>query len=88
MNKNLLLITGGVGTLSVIGGVVYYKKEQNKKITSEEFSKKLEELLNPDTKGLSAENAFDIHYLDQVKRETGRTILILKKEAYQNTQRI
>ena len=83
--KTITLISlAAVGTGSLVVGVNYLVKKKEKK-TQDEFLAQLELLLNPKSKGLISEAAFDIDLLDQLRGTTAKTILVLKPEVAKRT---
>ena len=80
MKRSWMLVIG-VTAATGCGASLYlsHRKKKRDRLASD-FIKELTRLLKPATKGLLSENAFDIHYKDEIVRSTGRQILTLKNE--------
>ncbi len=84
VDRRYLLIAGGVITAAGCVASIYYGQRKNKRDRlASALIRELTRQLQPATTGLLSENAFDIHYTDEVVRSTGRQILTLKSEAAQ-----
>lgn len=79
--KQKLCIAGGL-TASLLGAVIYFnlkRKGQDKKAGT--FLRKLSEIIKPETAGLLSEQAFDIHYTDELLKRVTGSVIKLKTSA-------
>lgn len=81
VDKTKLLIAAGIVTAAGCVASIYvgHRKKQRDKLAAA-LIKEITKQLKPSTSGLLSENAFDIHYKDEVVSSTGRQILTLKNE--------
>ncbi|MDN5201242.1 hypothetical protein QQ008_07710 [Fulvivirgaceae bacterium BMA10] len=78
--KNLLLASGVVTGIGCAVSIYFDLRRKKRDKLAAELIKEITKQLKPSTTGLLSENAFDIHYKDEVVRSTGRQILTLKSE--------
>ena len=72
------VLSASVGIFSTAGYLVI--SGRNKKRNAAQFLRKLTVLLNPKTRGLLAEKAFDIHYYKNLVGQVDGRILLIKDE--------
>lgn len=78
--KKELLIGAGILSGLVITSSIYHtikRKKQNK--TTSELLRELTKILQPTTKGILSEKAFDIHYVDDVLKTVSGNVLLMQE---------
>ena len=79
MKKKVLIISGaGVGVLLIGSIVISNRNRKREKLTSKLLTA-ISTQIEPVKNGISAQNAFDIHYLDKVIQRVSGQILALKQ---------
>ena len=79
MKKNILIIIGaGVGVL-IVGSIVIGNRNRKRDQLTSKLLTAINTQIEPVKNGISAQNAFDIHYLDKVIQKVSSQILALKK---------
>ncbi len=78
MNTNSLKITGGCVGVLLMGTLYGHIRKRRKDNLASQLFGEISKIINPATKGLVAENAFDIHYLDKVLSSVSGKVLTLK----------
>lgn len=81
MNKQTgLKIAGGVvGLLLVVTVASHIRRRQKDKLAAE-LLREISKVVKPSTEGLLSENAFDIHYENEVLKKVSGKILVIKQE--------
>jgi hypothetical protein len=80
MNSNRLKILG-VGTGLALGVAIYFRLRLNKKDQkAEKLLTAVQSQIKPDSIGIISENAFDIHYEEEVKKKIKADLILLKTE--------
>lgn len=81
IDKDTLKITGiTAATLLAASLLLTWKRKQQDKLASR-LLEELQKETNPGSAGLSASEAFDIHYKDKVQKDIGGKIIVLTQEA-------
>ena len=81
MKNKVLMISGIVAASGCALSVYFYFERKRQDQFATHFIRELTKLTNPSTTGLLSENAFDVHYKDEVVHQTGQPILALTNEA-------
>lgn len=76
-----LKIAGGVVGVLLVGSVYGHARRRQKDKLASELLREVSKIVKPATKGLLSENAFDIHYVDEVLKKVKGSVLTIKKDA-------
>ncbi|MBL6444683.1 hypothetical protein JMN32_00075 [Fulvivirga sp. 29W222] len=81
IDKDTLKISGiTAATLLAASLLLTWKRKQQDKLASR-ILEELQKETNPGSAGLSASEAFDIHYKDKVQKDVGGKIIVLTQDA-------
>lgn len=81
MNKVGLKIAGGVVGVLLVGTVYGNIRRKRKDKIASELLRELSKVVKPATAGLLGEDAFDIHYVDEVLKKVKGKVLTIKRSA-------
>ena len=76
--RTTLQAAGVVSGLALCGSVYFVIGSRRKDKLATALLDELNKFFNPESAGLSAEEAFDIHYADQVLKRVRGTVILLK----------
>lgn len=81
MNNQGLKITGGIVSLLLVGAVYCNVRRRKRDRVASELLREVSKIVKPTTEGLLSENAFDIHFVDEVLKKVKGKVLTLNKNA-------
>jgi hypothetical protein len=81
MNNQGLKITGGIVSLLLVGAVYGNVRRRKRDKVASELLREVSKIVKPTTEGLLSENAFDIHFVDEVLKKVKGKVLTLNKNA-------
>jgi len=76
-----LKIAGGIIGVLLVGSVYGHMRRKRKDKLASELLREVSKIVKPATKGLLSEDAFDIHYVDEVLKKVKGKVLTIKKDA-------
>lgn len=76
-----LKIAGGVVGVLLMGSVYGHVRRRQKDKLASELLREVSKIVKPATKGLLSEDAFDIHYMDEVLKKVKGKVLTIKRDA-------
>ena len=81
MRNQGLKITGGIVGLLLVGSVYGNVRRRKRDKVASELLREVSKIVKPTTEGLLSENAFDIHFVDEVLKKVKGKVLTLNKNA-------
>jgi hypothetical protein len=82
VKKSVLKVLGVLAGVGLCGSLYVILEHRRKDKLAATLLEELSKLFNPDTAGLAGEEAFDIHYADEVVKKVNN-VLIMKADAAQ-----
>lgn len=76
-----LKIAGGVVGVLLAGSVYGHLRRKRRDKRAAELLREVAKLVKPTTQGLLSENAFDIHFVDEVLKKVSGKVLVIKHAA-------
>ena len=76
-----LKIAGGIVGLLLAGSIYGHVRRRKKDKVASELLREVSKIVKPTTEGLLSENAFDIHFVDEVLKKVKGKVLTLNKSA-------
>ena len=81
MNSQRLKIASGIVGVLLAGSIYGHVRRRKKDKVASELLREVSKIVKPTTEGLLSEDAFDIHFVDEVLKKVKGKVLTLSKSA-------